>query len=452
MAENVSWHILLSYCVRMFIISVGGQVLGIIACNALLKRRRSLVPLMTWLVMKYICMICILEVLVGSRMEGNAIFELVNYLLYACAAVMTAFMFYFTFHGSVIKCFTAMNISEILTSVFMLTAVLIVNVLQGRENLFLFQAEFQISDCLILVIEGILFGIFYHFAENFMKRFRTYHMKHERVFWVVYIIYFALVQLTSIGGISDNTSFMITIYMVFLISAVTGTLVLCFIYMKFRSGIRMERAYLGTQLGLLETHYKSIQSQMQQMEYCQRMIDEQMAEITGRVDIGESMEAEQDTLMQNPDRKERIQQYLEALKQEYHELQAGMYCDNWSVDAVLYCQIEAARQMGIEVECLVQGYDSQKSSPRVFAQVLFLLLHYGNSESQKLEGGVKKKMRLKTGRLQNQMVVEFYSSVGQKKSFEEKKVKQCVKDYAGTVTVIEETEGISVVVTMKCRE
>lgn len=434
MAENVSWHILLSYCVRMFIISVGGQVLGIIACNALLKRRRSLVPLMTWLVMKYICMICILEVLVGSRMEGNAIFELVNYLLYACAAVMTAFMFYFTFHGSVIKCFTAMNISEILTSVFMLTAVLIVNVLQGRENLFLFQAEFQISDCLILVIEGILFGIFYHFAKNFMKRFRTYHMKHERVFWVIYIIYFALVQLTSIGGISDNTSFMITIYMVFLISAVTGTVVLCFIYMKYRSGIRMERAYLGTQLGLLENHYKSIQSQMQQMEYCQKMIDEQMAEIT------------------SGGCKERTQQYLEALKQEYHELQAGMYCDNWSVDAVLYCQIDAARQMGIEVECLVQGYDSQKVSPRVFAQVLFLLLHYGNSESQKLEGGVKKKMRLKTGRLQNQMVVEFYSSAGQKKSFEEKKVKQCVKDYAGTVTVIQESEGISVVVTMKCRE
>lgn len=435
MSENVSWMIMLSYCMRMALISLGGQILGIIVCSALLKRRRSLRPLMCWLIGKFMFAVCFLEVFMAAKMAGNPVFELVDLLLNACAAIITAFMFYYTFHGSALKCVTAMNISEILAGVFMLPAVLIVNTIQGKRELFLFQAEFQLTDLLIPVVEFALFAIFYHFAAPFLKQFRTYQIRHKKLFWAIYVVFVSSVQLVSIGGLSDNRSFMFTIYVVFLTSAVAGTLAIFFIYIKYRSGIRLESAYLGTQLGLLETHYRSIQSQMQQMENSQKMIAAQMEEITNRSQSGEG-----------------IQRYLENLKQEYNGLRAGMYCDNWSVDAVLYCQIEAARQKGIEVDCRIQDYDSREIAPKIFSQILFLMLHYGISELQKQEDIPDKNMHLKTGKLQNQMIIEFFSAIGQKRSFPEKKIKQCIREYGGSVTVMQENAGISVIVTMKPKD
>lgn len=214
--------------------------------------------------------------------------------------------------------------------------------------------------------------------------------------------------------------------------AAAGTLALVFMYVNYYKGIQLERAYLNTQLGLLETHYQAIQSQVLQMESCQKMIAQQMEELTSAKAEGRL--------------GEHTKNYLENLKQEYSKLRAGMYCDDWRIDAVLYCQIESARSQGIEVDCQIRGYDRNIVEQQTLAQVLFLLLHNGICILQ--EETVDKSMQIRTDSIKGKFVISFWISSAQGDELVGKQMKKLVKATGGMLDQQIEGNKTNAVITL----
>ena len=133
------------------------------------------------------------------------------------------------------------------------------------------------------------------------------------------------------------------------------------------------------QFHLMESHYESIQEQMQHMEYCQQIIDGQMKEIMDKKVVSEGMAAV----------------YLEGLRKEYDRICAGIYCNDWRVEKVLYCQSRMARSQEIDVECSFLEYDRGVIPEDDLTGILFWLFNYGIRANHGLEVGREKNLSYK---------------------------------------------------------
>ena len=155
------------------------------------------------------------------------------------------------------------------------------------------------------------------------------------------------------------------------------------------------------------------------MENCQRLIDDQMKEIEESKNLSRGKTAA----------------YLEQLKQSYEETRAGMYCDDWSVDALLYCQSEMARAQGIAAEYSLSEYSRGNIPEEELVHILFRLFEYGIKANQKVEQEREKKISLRMGGVLNQLVIEFSTAVEEKNLPSGRQLRKCVREYHGNLMV-----------------
>ena len=72
---------------------------------------------------------------------------------------------------------------------------------------------------------------------------------------------------------------------------------------------------------------------------------------------------------------------MENLKEKYEAIQAGIYCNDWLVDGVLYHMAEFCIENGIAASFYFQKYDRGYISEEDISEIIYQLLAYGVRES-----------------------------------------------------------------------
>ena len=143
-------------------------------------------------------------------------------------------------------------------------------------------------------------------------------------------------------------------------------------------------------------------------------------------------------------RKAVILRYLDDLRSEYQNISAGMYCQDWMVDAVLYTQIRAAKERGIKVDCNVQGYPCGAVSQERLAQLLYSLFEFGMQENEKLQEQAKRYIHVKLQNVLGNLAVCFEVASAGKRSA--KKIQKILAKTNEQIEVEETGTGVQVTI------
>ena len=410
---------LLAGCPRTILFGLTGQLMIIMICDRLLVRHRSIWRLWFGLIIKLVFSTVFVGTVLQHYYPDSLWIDFLGVASNLCLLIICYAILAQTYYGGILKCIIAEIIGEFITTVIMLPCSILNSFLENRENLFVVYGVIKPAYCLGYLFMILMAAGFCRLTDPLLKKFRSCRIRHPKLTASVMIFIIGTMQLMSLGDVQDGETVVVLFYLLFLIYAVTFLLVLFLIYGNRRQYNRMESIFLNMQLHLLESHYTSLRKQMQNMEQCQRIIDSQMKEIEKGKTISEGQAAS----------------YLESLRKEYSKLRAGMYCNDWIVDAVLYCESEKARSQGIGVECSLMNYDRGKIPEYDLARLLYWLLDYGIRVNQDMEKETKKgkQILLRMGTVRDCLAIELDTAAGKKKTPSYKQLRSSVKACDGTL-------------------
>lgn len=179
----------------------------------------------------------------------------------------------------------------------------------------------------------------------------------------------------------------------------------------------------------MEMHYEVVQKQIYQMESSQKTIDAQMHEI-GKIE--EEMKG-------CAEARRKISAYLAGLQQSYESLCAGMYCDDWMLDAVLYTQSELLKRQGINFDCSMQDYERGSIAEADLVKIFLALLDFAIGANQKQQ---KDKVQLKAASVRNQLIIEFVSGCERGYRLSRRIFSPYIERYQGTVEIKREAHKL----------
>ena len=456
MLEKLSVILLSETCPRMVLFSVMGQIGGMIILYWMLGKPRKQVRYISYMFFKAVFMIYFtygLNLYYPGELWSATLQTAVSSVL----GVVTMFLMIATYQNESLKVIFAALLGEIYFTLVEMLAVVGVNGLEGKTDLLLIYDRLQPMDILIPVLFGTGIVLLKLFGGRWLARYRDVRIRHRQLFWFAIVAYFIVAQTNGMIVIGQEAGLVTATGMPFIGIAVLLVVLLGLVYRDYRRQVRGESRFLSTQFQLLQTHYESIRTQMQRMEMCQKLVDEQMAEIVRRgEDVAETESCDpcKDTAAvaarcdevaeSGQQRKEVILRYLDDLRNEYQNISAGMYCQDWMVDAVLYTQIRAAKERGIKVDCNVQGYPCGAVSQERLAQLLYSLFEFGMQENEKLQEQAKRYIHVKLQNVLGNLAVCFEVASAGKRSV--KKIQKILAKTSEQIEVEETGTGVQVTI------
>ena len=456
MLEKLSVILLSETCPRMVLFSIMGQIGGMIILYWMLGKPRKQVRYISYMFFKAVFMIYFtygLNLYYPGELWSATLQTAVSSVL----GVVTMFLMIATYQNESLKVIFAALLGEIYFTLVEMLAVVGVNGLEGKTDLLLIYDRLQPMDLLIPVLFGTGIVLLKLFGGRWLARYRDVRIRHRQLFWFAIVAYFIVAQTNGMIVIGQEAGLVTATGMPFIGIAVLLVVLLGLVYRDYRRQVRGESRFLSTQFQLLQTHYESIRTQMQRMEMCQKLVDEQMAEIVRRgedVAATASCDPCKDTAAvaarcnevaeSGQQRKEVILRYLDDLRNEYQNISAGMYCQDWMVDAVLYTQIRAAKERGIKVDCNVQGYQCGAVSQERLAQLLYSLFEFGMQENEKLQEQAKRYIHVKLQNVLGNLAVCFEVASAGKRSA--KKIQKVLEKTNEQIEVEETGTGVQVTI------
>ena len=456
MLEKLSVILLSETCPRMVLFSIMGQIGGMFILYWMLGKPRKQVRYISYMFFKAVFMIYFtygLNLYYPGELWSATLQTAVSSVL----GVVTMFLMIATYQNESLKVIFAALLGEIYFTLVEMLAVVGVNGLEGKTDLLLIYDRLQPMDLLIPVLFGTGIVLLKLFGGRWLARYRDVRIRHRQLFWFAIVAYFIVAQTNGMIVIGQEAGLVTATGMPFIGIAVLLVVLLGLVYRDYRRQVRGESRFLSTQFQLLQTHYESIRTQMQRMEMCQKLVDKQMEEIVRRgedVVATESCDYCKDTeaaaarcnevAESGQQRKEVILRYLDDLRNEYQNISAGMYCQDWMVDAVLYTQIRAAKERGIKVDCNVQGYQRGAGSQERLAQLLFTLFEFGMKENEKLPEQAKRYIHVKLQNVVGQVAVCFEVASAGKRSA--KKIQKVLAKTNEQIEVEETGTGVQVTI------
>ena len=82
---------------------------------------------------------------------------------------------------------------------------------------------------------------------------------------------------------------------------------------------------------------------------------------------------------------EQIIEYLYSLKQKREEIEAGIYCNDWIVDGILYYYAKQCKFENIVADFQMQKYDRGNISDEDISEILMTLLDLAIREEKKVQ-------------------------------------------------------------------
>ena len=481
MLEKLSMILLSETCPRMVLFSIMGQIGGMFILYWMLGKPRKQVRYISYMFLKAVFMIYFtygLNLYYPGELWSATLQTAVSSVL----GVVTMFLMIATYQNESLKVIFAALLGEIYFTLVEMLAVVGVNGLEGKTDLLLIYDRLQPMDLLIPVLFGTGIVLLKLFGGRWLARYRDVRIRHRQLFWFAIVAYFIVAQTNGMIVIGQEAGLVTATGMPFIGIAVLLVVLLGLVYRDYRRQVRGESRFLSTQFQLLQTHYESIRTQMQRMEMCQKLVDKQMKEIVRRgEDVaatencdpckdtaavaascedaaedwtswkndfgyeGSKQSVEEKRRRESDDqRKAVILRYLDDLRSEYQNISAGMYCQDWMVDAVLYTQIRAAKERGIKVDCNVQGYPCGAVSQERLAQLLYSLFEFGMQENEKLQEQAKRYIHVKLQNVLGNLAVCFEVASAGKRSA--KKIQKVLAKTNEQIEVEETGTGVQVTI------
>ncbi len=404
-------------------------VIVILIQNEILNKRHSA----KWIALCFAAKILLLDVIfnigLNSYMEEHWIVYSFFIFLKIFHTILYLFGLWYTYDGGVIKCGLFSIAGELCAIAISGTAIVLFQALGiGMEN-----GYFSIFSWKTVLLAFFCFIIFFSvrrlvrlMCKKQLCRLKECELKYKKFWSCIFGIYVAMTfyQIAA-GSLDHKTS-------TYRLGALTVTMMMLglvflgiWIYRKYQNQIRQEHEFLNIKQNLMVLHMKAVRQQILDMENEQRMIDQQMENIQ---QIG------------NFEGTMQIKKYLKTLKKQYQKIQAGMYTDDVFVDSVLYYYADMLRRKNLAPEISFARYQRNSLDEICAGKILMCLME--TALTNDLKEGQEHKVKLYGGTVKNQVIFRLECGMPERKGRRDKRemktLKDCVRQYGGSVHISKE--------------
>ncbi|MDD2978503.1 MAG: hypothetical protein PHN80_00885 [Hespellia sp.] len=385
----------LQNCASLWIVQLTSILFFLIYVGKLVPPKRPQWIMFLFATVKFFVQITLFNIILGAYFKETVWWKLTHFTMVVVFAVLSCFVFLYVYSGDWLHVLIASIISEAIASCTTGLGIMGANLLSGEQEIWSVVAPFRPAFFLIPVIAWSIGAVLYHLVKPILGRYRSYQFKHPVVLWSFFFLYLFYAFLSNLpNAVSDNETFYRVNYGVIL----TGSLLPAGFYVlliwRRKKRTEMERMYLKKMQVITELQYKQMHSQILYMKESQK-----------------KMQLEMHTLLQLKEEKgadDRIRDYISKLERHYHAIKAGVYSDDWQLDALLCHYAGICQSQEIAVDFSTQGLAGQQIG-QYMGQILLELLEFGVHHA--IEGTKQQRhIKLHIAIVRNQLVIDMIYS------------------------------------------
>ena len=337
--------------------------------------------------------------------------------LFCLLVILNAFIVFlvniYTYRGSVLKNGLMQVLSELNYLMLFGTVLAVFNFLEGRSDISTYVATLMPLDLLAVLTFLAAVHLELKFLSPILSIMRRYEPTRRKLLWCVVILYMTIGIFSSVVPIKTADFFGNIFVVAVILFSIIFVLMLLALCVRYQQAEREKEKFLLAQQKLMELHYEAVRQQIRRMEREQTLIGRQMKQI---------LEQRQERIT-----SEQIRSYLEVLTRRYQEIQAGIYCDDWGVDAVLYHMEKLFRENDIRAEFSFQNYERGQIAQEDMVQILLRILEFALREMVReiKEKEQPARVRLAAGTAANHFLLELECSC----PFRRRKLKQSLAPF-----------------------
>lgn len=423
MSSVIEWFLRDNHWIRMVLLNLPLQLFAVKILELLVGKMKHKGYMIGFMLVRT-TLLCYFQSL-GDQISVSG--HLTEIVLGALGSIGACLLCIYLVEAEPVRVLFAIAISELTAMPVMVFSMIVLNWLEKRpEGMFGWYLTFRPEDLLTWIFEILLFIPIYAIMKKIQILFRNYEIRHTRLIWIIYLEYFLVMQTSQLIPIATEDGTRRGMVLPCLIVAAAATFGLVKIFSNQKEKIRTESQFLQLELIMMQSQYQAMQYQRSHIEESQKLIDRQMQEIMQKSEQSE--------------KQEQVAGYLADLENTYQNIHAGIYCKDWTLDAILYTEIERARQQGISVTCKVQNYPKDQDGIQCMGKVLVTLFEYAITESKKTDGskkdGSKKpQIDVQIDVIANQAVVLFTCQAGNGTRALKKKLNELTKEREGNTEI-----------------
>lgn len=395
---------------RMLYLTAVNMCVAVAFMMLILKKKQSYCLLYCYLIYKVVIYNWLYLQIIGICMLNFRQAWFVHLAVSVFHYIFLVYVFCYTFYGSLMKVILSATFGDVLGAIVGCGVQYILNILEGRENILDMSGSFHPLDLLLPVLCYVIFKILKKRGAKVFQWIRKREVKHPGL-WGTFYVFYLLIGLLSVQGFANrDLSIMLrSLILIVLAFLVIITFLGISILQSRQRQVMQKHRFLQKQQELVLLHSKSIQRQVLQTERLQSQLDEQMEKI-----LADAGSAGFDT---------RLRSYLAQLKEQYQMIEAGVYCRDWMVDAVLTYMVPRLREKGVVCELHFQNYKRKNIDPVDMAQLMMQLLNLK----------IRSSVRIRAGNMKAGVFIELICPDIRKKRVIEKAVKPLLEKYHGEV-------------------
>ena len=417
------------------VIAVVQVIVAILMLNEMLRRRHSVIWIISCYMLKVLIMDVFFNILLSQYMEHHILIYAIYIVMKIMTAILNLVVIWFVYDADLVKC----ALCGMLTELFTLFAGGISLAIAGMtDSSYLSAATWRIIlfvfSCLLIFFMARCLS--HRFWKGEFPILDKYRIKHPKFWGAIFLLYvgigFAQLMVEDQTRLASTYQYGI-IAAVILIFGFIGLSI--WIYRKYQDQIRQEHEFLNIKQNLMVLHMKAVRQQILDMENEQRIIDQQMENI-------QKIGSFEGTV--------QIEKYLKTLKNQYRKIQAGMYTDDVFVDSVLYYYADMMRRKNLELEISFAKYQRDSLDEMCAGKILMCLME--TALTNDLKEGQEHKVKLYGGTVKNQVIFRLECGISERTKNKRllpiqrwiedhnkkalKVLKKCVKQYNGKSRVI----------------
>ena len=185
MLEKLNTVLLSENCPRMVLLSITGQVIGLIILRWLLGKGRKVWRYIVFLMGRSIFTIYFWYGL--NLYAPNAPWARMLRIAVACVlSILMCFFTICTYPEEHLKSLFAVLISEAVISVICIPSFALANWLEGKQDLFEMYSRMQLPDLLLLPLGAAGLAVLWLLGGFLIRRYREFHIHHRQLFWLLF--------------------------------------------------------------------------------------------------------------------------------------------------------------------------------------------------------------------------------------------------------------------------
>lgn len=401
-----------------------------------LERRHSPLILMVYLILRCLFLNLFAGLLFQDYISSHPFWNNLYAVAITLQALLMWLVFLYTFKGGALKIAVFCMTAEMYTVTLNSGILILINYIEGRNSLLTNSGSLQWTDILIpMIMYGIFLPTYFIFREK-IRQGRNMVLKHKKVWAGVLTVYMLAGLMSWWNGYENRMQEGAWIFwLMFALLTVLAAFAAAFSYRAYMKRIETEYRFLKRQREFLALHKSAIDDQIRKMEENQALIDEQMKVIKG--------------LERKDPSGIRVEQYLKKLKEEYNSINAGVFCHDWRIDAILHYYAEIAQKKEIPCSFSFSQYKTGYIRYEVIGELLIILLEKSIKESQNLRKE-KRGISLTAGTVKNQLILTL--ETGSWKHFRFFRLYTYIKKYGGVIKFGKKESKYRMEIMLPCTE